>query len=694
MALLFALSSASGADALETHGSGAAHAGAAPRNIVTYEVTNYGTRHDDLDVTFGSIFARGDVPKGESINAVDGHGAEIPLQLDRKATHPDGSLRHGVVTLIIPHLAMGASIPVTLRRTAGAPTAEPVVPLADLPADFDAVVTLLSNGRRLAVSARSLLAQGKVERWLAGSYVSEWWVAGPFRDQRGAADPHLHVEFGIRCYGKDRPLRVEVDVENVWTWVPHPRTEFYDAQVALGRRTVFAKAGMTQPAHTRWRVGFWWSDPVAVYVKQNLAYLKKARVVPNYDPDLVVSQAAVTQLYRRFEASDRSPMAAGILMKYMPTTGGRPDIAPLPQWQALFLLTMDPRLYQVMLQTADLGASYCSHYRSERTGRPVTLEDEPRFSTDGNFVGRSGQIDIPDTGGYKDPLVPDAAHEPALDFIPYLVTGDRFYLEELQFWSQWNETGTDPHSPGYANALVYWDQVRAQAWSLRTLAQAEYITPDDDPFKSVLRRELRANVEHYDADFLKGGPKSNRLGLIWPIPQLERAGRYIPPWQDDFFTWSLAYVQSLGDVDAQALLGWKLAFVVGRMIAPGFCWILAPSYGIAVRDSPQAPLHTSFAEIYQATLSDWLAKTGEEDRHAPCASDEMAAELKLPQAGEMVQPPVSDGFAAQMQPALAAAVDFNEPGAEKAWKIFSSRAAKPDYSAEPGWDIVPWSGGE
>src|SRR6478735_9995444 len=45
---------------------------------------------------------------------------------------------------------------------------------------------------------------------------------------------------------------------------------------------------------------------------------------------------------------------------------------------------------------------------------------------------------------YNDPLVPDAAHEPALDFLPYLITGDRFYLEELEFWAEWNLSGTDP----------------------------------------------------------------------------------------------------------------------------------------------------------------------------------------------------------------------------------------------------------
>ena len=32
-------------------------------------------------------------------------------------------------------------------------------------------------------------------------------------------------------------------------------------------------------------------------------------------------------------------------------------------------------------------------------------------------------MQLPDWG-YNDPLVPDAAHEPALDFLPYLITGD------------------------------------------------------------------------------------------------------------------------------------------------------------------------------------------------------------------------------------------------------------------------------
>ncbi len=92
------------------------HASPLPK-IVTYEIANYGSREDNLVVTFGSLFAPGDVPRGTGIEAVDSHDNELPLQLDRKATHPDGALRHGVITLVIPHLGKGEKEPVTIRRT-------------------------------------------------------------------------------------------------------------------------------------------------------------------------------------------------------------------------------------------------------------------------------------------------------------------------------------------------------------------------------------------------------------------------------------------------------------------------------------------------------------------------------------------------------------------------------------------------
>ncbi len=371
---------------------------ASAQDIVSFVVENHGKDDSNIPATFGSVFVPGDLPKGASLSA-QANGQPVAIQLDAKAVHPDGSLRHGVITLSIPHLKVGGHTSVILRRASAAPVPAPAVTTAALPSDFDAVVTLKLKDRVLVASARKLLAGGKPETWLSGPLVSEWWVSGPFRDKNGAADPHLYAQFGIRSYGRGQPLRVEVNVENDWAYVPGPHTAFYDAQIQANGKVVYASgAGIKQPSHTRWRFGFWWDEVVATYVRQNLSYLERARAVPNYDLSIEIAGSALRELADRFEAAPRSPMGSSIIEKYMPETGGRWDIAPLPHWQALYLLTMDPRAYEVTLATADLGASFSSHYRNPKNHLPVTLDAYPKFSTHSNLVGRGpDQLPLPDT---------------------------------------------------------------------------------------------------------------------------------------------------------------------------------------------------------------------------------------------------------------------------------------------------------
>jgi len=48
-----------------------------------------------------------------------------------------------------------------------------------------------------------------------------------------------------------------------------------------------------------------------------------------------------------------------------------------------------------------------------------------------------------------------------------------------------------------------------------------------------------------------------------------------------------------------------------------------------------------------------------------------------------------EGFPSNMQPALALSVQTGTPQALAAWKLFMSRANKPDYSTAPQFDIIP-----
>jgi hypothetical protein len=115
-----------------------------PGAIVTYTVVGGEGLHDQVPATFGAVFAKGDVPPGTSVVAMDGAGHILPSQIDVKAKHVDGSLRHAVVTVVVPHLSEGETFDVTLAKGQAAPT-QPLN-IADLPANFDATVDLSVNG--------------------------------------------------------------------------------------------------------------------------------------------------------------------------------------------------------------------------------------------------------------------------------------------------------------------------------------------------------------------------------------------------------------------------------------------------------------------------------------------------------------------------------------------------------------------
>ena len=69
-----------------------------------------------VPVTVGQVFAKGDVKAGESLTATF-KGVATPLQADVKARHDDGSVRHAVITAVLPQLAAGETAQLQLAPT-------------------------------------------------------------------------------------------------------------------------------------------------------------------------------------------------------------------------------------------------------------------------------------------------------------------------------------------------------------------------------------------------------------------------------------------------------------------------------------------------------------------------------------------------------------------------------------------------
>jgi hypothetical protein len=76
--------------------------------ITDIEIFGYPKAESHVPLTFGQVFNEGDLPAGYSVTLLN-KTSNIPTQLDVKATHKDGSVRHGVISAIIPFLPAGTT---------------------------------------------------------------------------------------------------------------------------------------------------------------------------------------------------------------------------------------------------------------------------------------------------------------------------------------------------------------------------------------------------------------------------------------------------------------------------------------------------------------------------------------------------------------------------------------------------------
>ena len=76
--------------------------------ITDVEIFDFEKAESNVPLTFGQVFKEGDVPAGYGVTLLKGTSV-VPTQLDIKATHKDGSVRHGIISTIIPFLAAGTT---------------------------------------------------------------------------------------------------------------------------------------------------------------------------------------------------------------------------------------------------------------------------------------------------------------------------------------------------------------------------------------------------------------------------------------------------------------------------------------------------------------------------------------------------------------------------------------------------------
>lgn len=681
---------------------------------VTFDSTSP-TNQASVPFTFAQAFKSGDLAPDSLIKGVI-DGVDVALQFNVKATHPNGSVRHAIISGVIATLNTATSKVMTIVRVESGTSTTPAASTAFPSTLRTTYVNAYFGGVHYIADAAPLLAAGMAtgSAWIGGTVATEYVVNVPFKAATdGAEHPHLTAQFNIRYYPTQNVAKVDVVVEHTKAYAAvSDLTYSGDVRVGGVARYTIAAVGGGALVHfpgSRWKRTFWWNLDSPVHIRHDKTYLLASKAVPNYDPRIVMLETTLQSYATEMAGIGFGPMEYGdnFLTAAFGDTGGRKEIGLLPSFAAATVISMDKRAKDITLAIADScsGAVPKTHLRDNSTGPgrglPLSVVNFPYATYEGTQTDSknpaTGQFEkLPSAGylGYSSvtTIAPDTAHHPCLAYLPYLLTGDFYYLEELQFWATRNSYNTNPFFREYSRGLVSGGQMRAQGWALRTLSRAAAITPDNHLLKPHFKYWVDGTIATHASRMVDNAAAATLLGhnptdIVYSVGG--EANNAVGLFQTDFFAQSVGQAAELGYTEAGRLMTWLAKFQVGRMIDPTYCYTNATVYTLRVRDTAASPFYTTLGKCLSTSISP-------EEFAAPCGSQERLdirnAQRALPSNPFLLKQIGGDGprsGTANYQPALAMAVDSGYTDGDLAWSLWESRDLPNVYNDEPQFGIIP-----
>ncbi len=642
------------------------------RLITTIDIRSMSaSAQTNVPVTFGHPFAPGDFdPVNESLYAkVDGE--DIPIQYDAVATRGDGSARLAVVSALLASL--GGSATKAIELYAGAHFSQPGGSFNTT--GWNPIVSISASGGPWTVAPRDqLLAQlaSNTGVRLNGPVAKEVRLMLPFKNGSNQDHPHLRLCLDVRLYNNGS-IRTDLIFENGSLLAASPANYAYGVTITdgPGGSTIFSQASFTHYSRARWHRVLWHGTQPLVRPRHNKAYFLDSRITWNLNRSLTIANGALNTIQSNLSMGGSGPMATGGLTTDMPGTGGRDEIAPIPKWSAMYLLSFDDRAYTAMIANADGAATAHVHFRDMTTGLPVDVVSRP------NIAVRNGTSSpsVPSTPSGS-PWNADMSHQGSYFFIPYVVTGDNFYLEEMTFWTAWNIAAVDASGRGTSNGwLAPVEQLRGVAWGFRSLLECAYALPDGHAQKAYFTTIKNNNVSYFNSNFTTTGDNTfvMPLGAMKGVFNNTPSPGQIPGYENDFMHYVLCWAIENGETGLAAMYANVARYGVDRFLAAtqaaGFCTSKGAHYWNSSR-SGGVPVTT------------WSAYATLNNSGPTCGTVAN---------GDGAYPDWAEGYAAVSRGMLGAAVNAGHPNAAAAysrWLTFTPALAA-DFVNSPQYDIVP-----
>lgn len=293
------------------------------------------------------------------------------------------------------------------------------------------------------------------------------------------------------------------------------------------------------------------------------------------DAQTIVSSAGFAQ-----------PMAnpGNVVNTNMPMVGvsyPNSGVGPNCFWQMWWFTTQNYSFYGAGLEAAKVNGFVPWHMWNPNTGRYWSNADSPGLvARQSRYYDQWGQT------GFAPSYVPtataenfwsiDGEHYPDLVYIPYLLTGRRYFLDQLVAAALYmQQSDTDALKGYYApvpGQVLYFTQgltCRTQGWGFRHSLYAAYACPDGAADKTWFRKVLDNNL-FWVLGSLQFYQSFQGACYGW-LPANYGNHAEIAPWQDDYTLYVVQLAATMGHPLALQLAWWMLHFRTGVLLN-GSAW--------------------------------------------------------------------------------------------------------------------------
>jgi len=665
-----------------------------------------GVATTNYPIQVGRPFVQGDIRQYPQAVI---NGVAVPTQADVKTRWLDGSVKHAIISFLIPNLPANGTASIVFQNQSSNNNTAPTQAQMLAPAfNFDAHM-VMTNGITATPSARQVLTD-----W-DGSTSSDLgpvklWTQGPIATTVILADHSTTRKYDVGS-DSNRSFR-PIFHATFWPGINKVRVRFigeianttslqdqnYDLALTVGQsnpQTVYTKTGILHTVLSRWTKEFWIGGaPSHIAMNPNLAYLVKTKFMASYDTSKIMPESAIASESSNWTGATQDLYDAGNWQPVMGNPGGRQDIGPYPTWSLDWVYSGDFRLQQMAFGNADLAAAWPMHIREGVSGR--FFDRAHTTSALGRVLSNTARPTTSLASGFSYPYTvpadqitfvgataatpwqPDGAHQPDPFVLQYMLSGDYWYLEEMQFWAAYSAatyngaatTVSYGRGPTGAEGGIQ-DQVRGDAWIFRSRVETALLSPDNSPEQSYFNTLINDAIALWEGKrnitgtqfqgttnwtwqnaFIRSAtgspwemttwPVSSTLNLgvpplgNWEAPNTDSGGNFYgnldhttteamtQEWMEAFLIMELGRAKELG-YPTDALLKSVAPHLIGQLTDPGYNPYLSATYETPTVSLLTNAWFTNWADAKSGYISSFQTLTTWPDEAFPSDLDQSYA---------------------------------------------------------------------